>query len=263
MVAMGGELVVLSVVLSVVASLILFGHVLANRPLDLIGMNRGAGYCTRILGYDSSRGEFSLMATAGILIPPLCLLLWTVSGPARAVAICVVLLAGIWYLTAMHVSHPGGARPHRILREPQWEDRTWHMDAGWRCKVACRRCGFTCMLTTEHVPQQVAEASHRATHAELPNGHHLVGEPAGRQTWHHTPGGAGAGTGPPSFSFNPATNPNPEDEIWRAQRVAAWRALGKEVPDASWRPTSTFDFLKKALWWLCILRACIYVHECP
>ena len=35
--------------------------------------------------------------------------------------------------------------------------------------------------------------------------------------------------------FNPSKNPNPEDLLWRAQRVAAWKAKGGTIPDASWK----------------------------
>ena len=48
----------------------------------------------------------------------------------------------------------------------------------------------------------------------------LTGEAAGRQIWHRSDTRAAKAP----FGFNPSTNPNPEDEIWRAQRVAAWKA---------------------------------------
>lgn len=212
--------------------LCIFGHLYADYPLARIGQNSGAGYCTRVLGFDTLRGEFSLLATAGIFGPGIVLLISSLSGVALGAALVGLLAALLWYLTAMHASHPGGPRAHRILREPQWEDRAWQLDAGWRCEVA--------------------EASHEATHAELPQCPTLTGEAAGRQTWHRATGAAG-GAKPPSF--NPSVNPNPEDEVWRAQRVAAWKAAGRSVPDASWKPATALDSLKKALSWYEILQS--------
>ena len=96
----------------------------------------------------------------------------------------------------------------------------WHIDKGWRCASA--------------------EESHECTEKELPNGERLTGEPAGRQTWHHTAVG-----GTEEKGFNPANNPNPDDSIWRAQRVAAWKKQGGKVPDASWKPKGPLEHLRK------------------
>ena len=48
--------VVLGVGLSGLAAF-LFGSVLSNVPLRNAGQNSGSGYNTRVLGYDSARGE--------------------------------------------------------------------------------------------------------------------------------------------------------------------------------------------------------------
>jgi len=159
------------------------------------------------------------------------LLLWLpVAYESCMILLVVTVLFCAWYAFGPQVSHPGGPRASRILRLPAWKDKTWYVDAGWRCAVA--------------------EESHRLTEAAIPNGQSLTGEPAGRQTWHHTPGVSGK----EKVGFNPSVNPNPEDEVWRAQRVAAWRAGGGTVPDATWRPVGTLDHLRKALRWYEILQ---------
>ena len=210
---------------------LLLGSVLVNVPLRYLGQNRGAGYNTKVLGYDTSRGEFSLVATALILSPLLLPLPW-LSTAALAALVVLAVAVLLWYFLWPCVSHPGGPRAHRILREPQWADKTWYLDGGWRCEIA--------------------EESHDVTHAALPNGHRLTGEAAGRQIWHKPAGGA---RGAPKFGFNPSKNPNPEDELWRAQRVAAWTAQGGRVPDATWQPSSALDAARKALAWYSVLQA--------
>jgi len=209
----------------------LSGHAAANVPLKHMGTNSGAGYCTRVLGYDSARGEFSFLSVAAIFGPLLLMLLY-LPEPYLACSVVVLAVGLVWYVFAMHASHPGGPRPHRILREPQWPNRTWHFEAGWSCEVA--------------------EASHKKTHAASPYNEELTGEAAGRQTWHHSPV---ASSDKIPVGFNPSINPNPEDEIWRAQRVDAWRKTGRSVPDASWHPTTTLDYLRKALSWYEVLQS--------
>lgn len=210
------------------AAVVLFGHVLAAVPLARIGQNGGAGYCTVVLGYDNSRGEWSMLATTGIFLP--CLLLLPLLPPAgvlAALAACALLAC--YYFLGSHASHPGGPREHRIMREPQWADKAHHLDAGWRCAVA--------------------EESHGVTEALL-KGCELTGEPAGRQIW-HKPGGEGK----EPAGFNPQKNPNPSDLVWRAQRTAAWRAAGKPVPDGSWQPASVRECVRKGMAWYAVLQA--------
>ena len=224
-----GEIVALALGLPLL-SVAIFGFGLANVPLRCIGQNRGAGYSTRVLGYDGARGEFSMLAVACIFLPLLLPLPWL---PLVGKVISGVLLASLalFHRLMPGVSHPGGPRAHRILREPQWPDKTWHAPAGWRCEVA--------------------EASHTATHKELRNGQKLTGEPAGRQTWHRESGARGK----EKTGFNPSVNPNPDDSLWRAQRVAAWKAGGGKVPDGRWRPTTTLDSVRKALSWYEVLQS--------
>tara|TARA_B100000795_G_scaffold64124_1_gene43272 strand:- start:1387 stop:2217 length:831 start_codon:yes stop_codon:yes gene_type:complete len=214
--------------LNTFASIVIFGSLLAGLPLSRLGTNGGGGRTTRCLGFDILRGQFGRVASGCICAPALFLLL---SAPAHvkcAVLLPVALLLA-WWLRAAHTSHPGGPRAHRILREPQWPDKTWHVDAGWRCAVA--------------------EESHERTHAELPNGQKLTGEPAGRQTWHREPGGK------ETVGFNPSKNPNPDDSVWRAQRVAAWKAKGGSVPSDSWRVTGPLDAARKAMAWYQVLQS--------
>ena len=215
--------------LSVVA-LALFGSLLANVPLRLLGTNRGAGYNTRVLGYDSSRGEFSLIATAAIFAP-LLLPLPSLSTASLAAVVVVAALVALLVFSRPGVSHPGGPREHRILREPQWADKEWHLDAGWRCEIA--------------------EASHDVTHAAVRNGQALTGEAAGRQIWHRP----SKARNKEKFGFNPSVNPNPEDELWRAQRIAAWKETGGKVPDGTWKPATALDAARKALAWYGVLQA--------
>ncbi len=214
----------------VCGSLWLFGHAVANRPISASGTNRGAGYNTCCLGYDTARGEFSLAATACIFAPAL---LAVPLLPAAGVWCAGVIMSalGAWYVLGRRTSDPGGPRASRILRQPQWADKAWHMDAGWRCAVD--------------------KESHELSHAELPNGYTLTGEPAGRQTWHRAP----RARGKEKAGFNPAVNPNSEDDIWRAQRVAAWKKAGGKVPDAKWVPTGPLDALRKAMRWYEVLQS--------
>ena len=220
----------------------LFGTALADTPLARAGSNRGAGYSTRAIGYDGARGEFSLVATALIVLPILCAPLPTLldSTPAAHVLALYALAACtsvLWYLLSPAVSHPGGPRAHRILREPQWPDKTWPAPTGWRCSIA--------------------EESHAHTHGALRNGQELTGEPAGRQIWHRVKPTAAEAKRDKSaaLGFNPARNPNVDDGIWRAQRVAAWTQAGGAVPDGRWKPKSTLEHVKKALSWYEVLQA--------
>ena len=201
-------------------SLVLFGHLLAGAPLSLLGTNSGAGFSTRVWGFDSSRGEFSSLATVLIFSPLLLLLLYNLEPLAGLVAISFLAVLVFWCIYGMHASHPGGPRKHRILREPQWEDREFHVPRGWRCAVA--------------------EESHALTEASAESGLRLTGEPAGRQTWHRT-----EAAGLEEASFNPSVNPNPNDSVWRAQRVAAWESKGGKIPDESWVPKNSLDALRK------------------
>ena len=62
-------------------ALIIFGHSVADQPLESIGKNAGAGYDTRIWGYDTLRGEFSLIATGCIFGPAVFLVTTSLEAP--------------------------------------------------------------------------------------------------------------------------------------------------------------------------------------
>ena len=213
-------------------SLLLFGHTLANVPLSRAGTNSGAGFNTCVLGYDGARGEFSLLATTCIFAPPVVLVFFTLPVTGK---LCLgYLISGfvLWYcLIPSRTSHPGGPRKHRIMREPQWANKVWHVQRGWRCAVA--------------------EESHELTETEADtSAGKLTGEPAGRQTWHKA-----AAKGTEKAGFNPSVNPNPNDTIWREQCIAAWKAKGGTVPDASWQPKDPMEYLRKALSWYEVLQS--------
>ena len=133
--------------LNTFASIVIFGSLLAGLPLSRLGTNGGGGRSTRCLGFDILRGQFGWVASGCICAPTLLLLLSASAHVKCAVLLPAALLLA-WWLFGTHTSHPGGPRAHRILREPQWPDKTWYVDAGWRCAVA--------------------EESHERTHADLP-----------------------------------------------------------------------------------------------
>ena len=227
----------------------LFGTALSNFPLRVAGANTGSGYNTRCVGYDTARGEFSCLSVV-LIFCPFLVPLSALPPPVFGAAVAFIALIAFWqlYLRA-GVSHPGGPRAHRIMREPQWANKTWPAPTGWRCEVS--------------------EDSHEATHRSLANGQTLTGEPAGRQTWHRiggkgkgkggkaaaTPAATAAAAAKPVDGFNPSVNPNPNDSLWRAQRVAAWTAAGGKVPDGKWQPASALDAVRKALAWYSVLQA--------
>ena len=137
---------------------VLLGSRFANIPLKAAGSNSGSGYNTCCVGYDSARGEFSLLATA-IIFAPFLLPLAVLPPSTIIYVLAAIALIVLWQFGLRSgVSHPGGPRAHRILRQPQWADKAWPAPTGWRCEVS--------------------EASHDVTHRQLPNGQTLTGEPA-------------------------------------------------------------------------------------
>lgn len=211
--------------------LVLFGHVLADFPLSRLGATSTAGRRPRVLGYDTVRGQWGPLGLACVVGLPLALLAPHLPPAALAALAALAAALALWHAFGAATSMPGGPREHRIEREPSWPDKTWHMDAGWRCAVA--------------------DDSHARTAAELPEAPALTGEPAGRQTWHR----AARARGKEAVGFNPSRGINPNDTLWRNQRVAAWTAAGKKVPDARWRVSGPLDALRKAMRWYEVLQA--------
>ena len=181
-------------------SLVIFGYLLAGWPLSRLGSNAGGGRCTKCLGFDVLRGQFGWVASSCICAPTLLVLLSASPAVKWAALLAAALIFASW-LFGTHTSHPGGPREHRILREPQWPDKTWYVDAGWRCAVA--------------------EESHDRTHDELPNGHKLTGEPAGRQTWHREPGGMFSAAEGARRRGGAPSEPRRARAVWRRWGVPA------------------------------------------
>ena len=100
------------------------------------------------------------------------------------------------------VSHPGGPRPVPIGRLPSWDaSRKREAIRGWRCATG--------------------DASHAATDGASATVK-LTGEAAGRQIWRYV-GEANDGADG-AEPFDPAANPNASDQLYRRERLRAWRA---------------------------------------
>ena len=132
-----------------------------------------------------------------------------------AVVLCVVLLTRYLIFTpaaamtrrSRPVSYPGGPRPKRgTYRAPQWQQknvRPHHpIERGWHYVEAA--------------------ASHRATEARFASvtkcaTTRLTGESTGRQTWQFDP--HDTSDLPDVFHFDPSTNPNSSDLLYRRQQL--------------------------------------------
>ena len=101
-------------------------------------------------------------------------LVWLCRNLAAVVMLGVVLMQ---YRASLFVSHPGGAREHKIRRLPKWEARRSELDANvqnrWRCAVAEDSHAVT-LYDHYRVKQEEGEES---------GVQWLTGEPAGRQIW--------------------------------------------------------------------------------
>ena len=163
--------------IGLVLATLLLGHQMSKRPLRQLG-NRPMGHelwgwlihfitdGVGIWGYDSSLGCWS---------PPIRLLLHLSLGGI----LCsffgfhawILYAASCFYINHMlpNVSHPGGARPRKIQRIPQFPTLSTNLDETdaktWRCVVA--------------------EESHEDTERKFKGvmGAELTGEPFGRQIW--------------------------------------------------------------------------------
>lgn len=139
------------------------------------------------------------------------------------------------------VSHPGGARAHKIQRIPKWDDKATTLDAfaeKWRAVVADES-------------HEVTESKFDGTSAKI------TGESSGRQMWTNAPKQSNASTVDEKIvkemaaggrsdpgKFNPACNPNSCDQLFRAQQIRAYLARGNEAPD-SLKPKTVKEALKK------------------
>ena len=170
-------------------------------------------------------------------------LLAAYSGWPLAIAIAVVCL--LRHAISKPVSFPGNVRTVPaaqqavIKRKPSWIDqpRNWEDAFSWTCYVG------------EH-SHRVTEAAHKDTNVKL------TGVEAGRQMWHQQ---AQDDTGLPStipshirphvhpdLTFNPATNPNTSDKIFRAQQIRRWLREGGNIPTPA-APTTASEAARKGL----------------
>jgi hypothetical protein len=126
----------------------------------------------------------------------------------------MILLAALYathYLLASSrrrpVAYPGGPRPIGKYRQPQWKANqkttaTKHpLAPGWYYSEGNESHDLT---------------HQRFRHTITPD-IRLTGEPAGRQTWHFT--AASATTTTTTHPFDPHTNPNSADLIYRTQQL--------------------------------------------
>jgi squalene/oxidosqualene cyclase-like protein len=180
------------------------------------------------------------------------------------------------------VSMPSGPRPHKIQRQPQWKNGRVHtLDAsllsGWQCLVA---------QESHQATQTKFSLSKNSSDGEqVPK---LTGEPAGRQTWfkiqeNNKEGGAESNNGGGLLSrvlgaaspsrkstnsngvdedlvqtmalggrskpgFDPSTNPNSNDQIFRAQQIRKYlEKPGNRAPNMEASAcTTVYDACHKA-----------------
>ncbi|KAG7348086.1 S-2,3-epoxysqualene cyclase [Nitzschia inconspicua] len=285
---------------------------LKSQPLDQLGMRpHGSNLWSWLYHYFKDNvGIQGYDAIQGALSPPLrlachvstCMMLWGSflcaigAQNSNACQMPTIVQSSIFpvtlYSAIMFVIHhvmravsmPGGPRPHKIQRQPQWKQgQLYTLDPlilnGWKCLVA--------------------EESHQATESkfaqELVNSSSgeqtpkLTGEPAGRQTWFHVRGnekesfadsnGGGLlsrvlGAASPSrkstsnngvdeelvqtmalggrskLGFDPSTNPNSNDQIFRAQQIRKYlQRPGNKAPNmekSSSSPTTVYEACHKA-----------------
>lgn len=220
---------------------LLFGHFASSKPLDQLGVRpMGSGLWSYFyhhfidsvggFGYDSILGSWSPPIRLGFHVS----MIWSLVALAVQLFVhgdddddeaCVAdLTIVIWasgaivvymaffyvYFHCMpNVSHPGGPRPHKIQRMPQWDNQTTTMLSGdslttnWRCAVA--------------------QDSHDATEHQFEGTCGVLsGEPVGRQIWTLEPPPKSQAkqkrvdeklvqemaSGGRSDGFNPSDNPN-------------------------------------------------------
>ena len=110
-------------------------------------------------------------------------------------------------------SYPGGPRASRgSYRTPVWPARKADSVAtGWR-------------LATGLESHRVTERAHPDTDAQL------TGEAAGRHVWWYDESAAGSEAEEVTTSFDPSSNPNTEDKVFRAAQLARFRERQAAAP---------------------------------
>ena len=154
------------------------------------------------------------------------------------------LLQYIIHFLLPGVSHPGGPRDHKIQRIPEWSDTTTSLPScakSWRCTVA-------------EDSHEVSQAKFKGTSAEI------TGEASGRQMWTNQKKTKDskkkakideklvlkmASGGRKNPGFNPSSNPNSCDQLFRGQQIREYLARGNKAPDQT-KPKTVKDALYKA-----------------
>ncbi|GAX17250.1 cycloartenol synthase [Fistulifera solaris] len=252
-------------------------------PLEQLGVrSRGRGllswfyhYCVDgvgVAGYDPILGAFSpplrvlfhisfvLMLWAVVISTYDSLqrefgIRWEFPGMKSEISLSLFLLSLSIYLFFLFltqyflpaVSDPGGPRPHRIQRQPQWENRPIPLPESmkqWRCVIA--------------------EESHAITEEAFGESL-LTGEPFGRDMWTQEPYKSKLkavdeklvhelASGGRSDSFNPSVNPNSADIPYRAQLIREYLAAGNSPPSLKKEPQSVQAALRKAVHYYSMLQ---------
>lgn len=254
------------------------GYAFQGNPLENLGKRPlGTGLFSYLLqhythgggvwGYDPVQGAFAPPLRLRFHLVAVLTLWWTVLKfwPANLVPDqCLpsmggvslnVLQSGVFSLATysflqyvVHhlmpaVSDPGGPREHKIQRIPKWEDKATTLESfatKWRCVVADES-------------HEVSEKKFQGTSAKI------TGEPSGRQMWTNMPKSAkdstkiddklvkemAAGGRSNPGSFNPSSNPNSCDQLFREAQIRAYLAKGNEAPNTS-KPKNVKESLKKA-----------------
>lgn len=178
---------------------------------------------------------------------------WASIGLAGAVALfSYLLLCFRWHYLLPGVSHPGGPRPHKIQRQPQWENKATSLPSSvvskWRCVVA-------------QDSHEVTENAFRNDVNEANSSYNLTGEHAGRQIWTTAANKQGNGKdipkadealiqglacgGRPYQGFNPAVNPNSCDIMFRAQQIRNYITSGNNPPSTDAKAATVKEAIHK------------------
>ena len=200
-----------------------------------------------VLGYDPIQGAMAPPLRLLIHLSAICMV-WSVtslliptssgSSLSNSASVAVLLYSLIMYIIHYQlpaVSQPGGPRPHKIQRQPAWKK-----DAKYALPPS----------VLQRFAYQQATDSHATTEARFAGtAAYLSGEPTGRDIWTTSTTASSSGSskkqqrvdtnlvrelaagGRPAFTFDPQTNPNAADQIFRAQCIREYLALGGTPPE--------------------------------
>lgn len=199
-------------------------------------------------------------------------------------ALIYMISFGLYWKNSLGVSHPGGAREHKIRRMPKWDDKSTNALES----TTVTSSPPAAAATNNNWRCAVAQDSHRSTLKQFnldPKAHGengiknennqigLCGEPFGRQIWTTESNDFNdddgwtkviphldlikemAKGGRAEFKFNPSQNPNSADMIFREQMITNFVANGGSLPDISYDGKKTIkDAMKKAVHFLSMLQ---------